>query len=381
MKSTQATILVADDEAPSRLLIEQVLSSVGYTVLQAENSQRALEVVRENEIDLILMDVRMPVMNGHEAVQQLKTSPKTRQIPIIMLTGLGSSRHKVAGFASGADEYVTKPISGLELVARVNALLRLRDMQRELLEIEKEKFASKLAFASEVQSKLLPKTLPELPSLDIAITYLPCHGIGGDFYDHFAEGDERLFLALGDGEGHGMNAALLMARAGAFLRSTLRSRNFSPSTLLSAINDLMCDDHCDEVLLPMVAFFFDMREESLRFGNAGHVPPLFYSGSKKQCITLGSTGPLLGVDASEYFEESKLPLGLGDIIVCFTDGLNESVNGQGQEFGNQRIEDLVRQNAQKSSTEISSILVNAWKSFTNEIVEDDMTLIVVKRKE
>jgi CheY-like chemotaxis protein len=254
MKSDQATILVTDDEAPIRLLLEQVLSSFGYTVLLAENGQRALEVIEENEIDLVLLDVQMPEMNGHEVARRLKTNPRTRHIPIIMLTGLSTSQHKVAGLSSGADEYVTKPIAGKELVARVHALLRMRDMQRELLQVEKDKYASKLAFAREVQSKLLPDSLPNVPSLDVAIAYQPCDGIGGDFYDHFAEGDDRLFIALGDAEGHGMNAALLMARAGAFLRSTLKSRNFSPSTLLSGVNELMCDDHCDEVLLPMVAF-------------------------------------------------------------------------------------------------------------------------------
>ena len=116
-----ATILVADDEPQIRKVLRSTLSAQGYTVIEARDGQEALVKLREEKLDLILMDVNMPIMDGVEACRDIRRSS---QVPIIMLTVQGSEKDKVRALDAGADDYVVKPFGIQELLARIRAALR-----------------------------------------------------------------------------------------------------------------------------------------------------------------------------------------------------------------------------------------------------------------
>ena len=118
------TILVVDDEQDLLDLIEYNLKKEGYKVLKAENGLEALEVAKEHNPDLVLLDIMMPKMDGLEVCDKMRSDPDLQHIPIIFLTARSDEKTEVEGLDTGADDYVTKPISTTKLISRIRAVLR-----------------------------------------------------------------------------------------------------------------------------------------------------------------------------------------------------------------------------------------------------------------
>ena len=378
MSSEPRTILTVDDEDVVRTLLTKVLEAGGYSTRQANNGSDGLQIAQNEKIDLILQDVDMPGMNGHEVVGKLKADERTRTIPVIMLTGRARRSDKIEGLEAGADEYVTKPVSGSELLARVKALLRMKDLQDEVVRLERERLEQQLEFAREVQGELLPTEVPSVRGLDFAVCYRPCDAVGGDFYDFVPVGDQQAILVMGDAEGHGVSAALLMARAGAHVRSGIEVGRTAPAEMLHWINDLISADHGPDKLLPMVCASVDRGAGRLRYANAGHPPPVLLRAVGDEVVYLESTGPVLGLIEHEPFEEVGIPLGEGDVLACFTDGLNEATDRFDAEFGADRVLSIVRQHRHEDSATIAREVTSAWEDYLHGSPDDDLTLIIAK---
>ena len=118
------TILIVEDEMPLVTLLRYNLEREGFAALDAQDGEEALNIAREQKPDLVLLDWMLPLMSGIEVCRQLRRNPETRQIPIVMLTARGEEGDKLRGLDSGADDYVTKPFSPSELIARIRAVLR-----------------------------------------------------------------------------------------------------------------------------------------------------------------------------------------------------------------------------------------------------------------
>jgi two-component system, cell cycle response regulator len=131
-ETNTAKILVVDDEPLNRKLIQATLSRLPYTIISASNGLEALEMVRAQSPDLVLLDVMMPGLSGYEVTEQMKGDPVTREIPIILITAMDSVENKIRGIEAGADEFLNKPIHAAELHARVKSLLRLRQYEQQM---------------------------------------------------------------------------------------------------------------------------------------------------------------------------------------------------------------------------------------------------------
>ena len=128
-----ARILVVDDLAPNRNLLEVKLSAEYYDVLTASNGYDALKITETEKLDLILMDAMMPGLNGFETCKLLKSNPNTWHIPVVMVTALEETKDRIRGLEAGADDFATKPIDDFNLMARVRSLLRLKMVTDQLL--------------------------------------------------------------------------------------------------------------------------------------------------------------------------------------------------------------------------------------------------------
>lgn len=135
-----ARILVVDDEPKNAKLLEALLVPHGYEVITAMDGEGALRVIAERPIDLVLLDVMMPGLNGFEVTQRLRTSEHTRLIPIVLITALKETEDRIRGIEAGCDDFLSKPFDRHEVLARVKTLLQL-SYYRSLLD-EKEKFES-----------------------------------------------------------------------------------------------------------------------------------------------------------------------------------------------------------------------------------------------
>jgi CheY-like chemotaxis protein len=127
-------ILVVDDDAGNREVLEELLRMRGYPVILAASGYEALERVKTDPPDLVLLDVNMPGLSGYEVCERLRQDPATRLLPIVIVTALGGQEEKLRAIEAGADDFLNKPINPPELVARVKSLLRIKELHDELAE-------------------------------------------------------------------------------------------------------------------------------------------------------------------------------------------------------------------------------------------------------
>jgi sigma-B regulation protein RsbU (phosphoserine phosphatase) len=239
---------------------------------------------------------------------------------------------------------------------------------------------SALQLAEEVQRTLLPAAPPAVPGLDLSGTSIYCQETGGDYYDYVLLPEGRLGVVVADVSGHGIDAALFMASARAFLLSEAQSFK-TPALLARDVNRYMTRDS-DPTGRFMSMFFLeiDPRAKMLRWVRAGHEPAMVYEPVRATFRELGGEGMAMGVmDTAEYRDYTQQGWEPGSVIVIGTDGITETRNIAGEFFGAERVRQVVRANASRSAAGIQSAVIEAVQGFRGEAPqEDDVTLVVVK---
>ncbi len=245
--------------------------------------------------------------------------------------------------------------------------------------IEKQRLEDELLIAQEIQRGLLPEHLPQVPSLDIAATNIPSKQVGGDYYDVLQRTDRELVLAIGDVSGKGTPAALLMANVQAALRALAPSEQ-SLSVITGRINDLTSANTRGGS--KFITFFWcvlDVVSRTLTYVNAGHNPPILVRASGA-VEYLDRGGLILGIlPTTTPYEQASIQLGVGDILVLFTDGVSEAMNEHGEDFTEDRLLEVVRRSKGGTSQEIiNSVLAGVEEHVRGTPQSDDITLLVLR---
>jgi serine phosphatase RsbU (regulator of sigma subunit)/catechol 2,3-dioxygenase-like lactoylglutathione lyase family enzyme len=237
-----------------------------------------------------------------------------------------------------------------------------------------------LEIAKQVQARLFPQTLPAVATLDYAGICIQARQVGGDYYDFFALGQERFGLLIGDISGKGIAAALLMANLQANLRSQFAVAREQPNRFLQSVNRLFYDNTVDSAYATVFFAEYDDATQRLRYANCGHLPGLLLR--RDQTVEwLHSTGTVLGLFKNWDSPTGECHLHPSDILVLYTDGVTESFNAAGEEFGEQRLVEAIRRyRAHPAQTMIASI-VSDLQRFSSGEQHDDITLIVAKCRE
>jgi serine phosphatase RsbU (regulator of sigma subunit) len=249
----------------------------------------------------------------------------------------------------------------------------------EKLESER-RAVRELEIAKEVQARLFPQTLPQLETLDYAGVCHQARQVGGDYYDFLDLGSERLGLVIGDISGKGIAAALLMANLQANLRSQCVISLDQPQRLLQAVNQLFCENTPDGAFATLFFAEYDNRARRLRYANCGHLCGLLLR-SDNGLERLDSTGTVLGIFKKWDCTIGERQLCAGDTLVLYTDGITESFNEAGEEFGEERLIGALQRNRELSSQALLAAIVEEVRKFSPQEQNDDITLIVGKCRE
>jgi len=239
-----------------------------------------------------------------------------------------------------------------------------------------------LEIAGQVQSELLPPLTEKYVGVHLATEYSPAEQVGGDFYDVFRLNDERIALVMGDVSGKGVPAALLMGVIHGAVRSSLWSE--SPSRHESEsqqLNRLLCERASGERYASMFWCYHDPIAHTLSYVNAGHCPPLLTrkSGSKAEISRLHVGGPVLGVLPDARYEQAKLQVSPGDLLVMYSDGLVEAINSDGEEYGEGRLRELLATLTEKSAGDIRRAILASLAAFSGSAeLRDDLTIVVAQ---
>jgi serine phosphatase RsbU (regulator of sigma subunit)/predicted enzyme related to lactoylglutathione lyase len=237
--------------------------------------------------------------------------------------------------------------------------------------------AQELEIARQVQARLFPQTLPPLKTLDYAGICLQARHVGGDYYDFLALECHRLGLVIGDISGKGIAAALLMANLQANLRSQFALARDQPQLFLQSVNRLFFQNTIDSAYATVFFADYDDTARRLRYANCGHLSGIVLRKNGK-VDWLHSTATVLGL-----FEEWESPihecqLAPGDTLALYTDGVTESCDASGEEFGEQRLVEALRQNKAKPAQHTLSSVVEQIQRFSTSEQHDDITLIVAR---
>ncbi|MCA1733151.1 MAG: serine/threonine-protein phosphatase, partial [Acidobacteria bacterium] len=218
---------------------------------------------------------------------------------------------------------------------------------------------------------------PDVPGTTVASHYRAATEIGGDYFDFLQLGGGRIAIAFGDVAGHGLTSGIVMAMTKAALLVQVE-HDSEPKAVMSALNTIVLKTAPRRMLMTFFYGVLDPEEQTLRFCSAGHLDPYLYRAAEKNLIPLSSWGFPLGVKRREGFREENVSFDAGDRLVLYSDGFIEALDDDGEPFGFDRFERVIRESGQRSAGEIKQALLASVKKFTrNRPPEDDQTLVVI----
>jgi sigma-B regulation protein RsbU (phosphoserine phosphatase) len=243
---------------------------------------------------------------------------------------------------------------------------------------EQREFRKEIQIAQDVQARLFPQERPPLRTLDYVGDCRSALGVGGDYYDFLSLGPSRLGLTVADIAGKGLSASLLMASLQALVRSHAPSLSGNLREFAREINRHLCESTDDARFATLFFGVYDDQTRTLRYLNAGHNPPiLIRSGGEIQRLGVG--GMVLGVFEENRYQEGRVALHPGDLLVIFSDGIVEAANRQEEQFGDTALVDLIKRNNSLPPGELLSLIAAEVDSFAGPVPPaDDMTMIVAR---
>jgi sigma-B regulation protein RsbU (phosphoserine phosphatase) len=249
--------------------------------------------------------------------------------------------------------------------------------------IERERLERELATAREIQEKLLPHEMPDVPGFEITGTSLPSQQVGGDYFDFLDIDGGQLGIAIADVSGKGIPAALLMANLQASLHAQVYQSG-EVAEVAHRINNLLYKSTDAHMFVTFFYGILDRQKSVFTTTNAGHNPPLLFK-SDGRIERLSEGGLILGFQPDIEYSQQTVVIEPGEVIVLYTDGITEAADPSSEMvsddlFGTERLLDVVRENSSKSAREIQAAILDAIANHTKNAPQfDDITLVVIKR--
>jgi sigma-B regulation protein RsbU (phosphoserine phosphatase) len=383
-----ACLLVVDDNEDNRYTLTRRLKREGYSrLLFASNGREALEVLRDHPVDLVLLDIMMPDMNGYEVLERMKADARLRDVPVVMISAVDEVESVVRCVELGAEDYLPKPFNASLLRARVGASLekkRLRDEVRRHV----ERMEADLANARAIQLGMVPTEFPpssaEFP-VDIFGALHPAYEVGGDLYDFFLCDAHTLCVVVADVSGKGAAAALFMARAKALIRTVAKLLRrpgggwAQPSEILGHVNADLCRDNPGSMFVTAFIAMLDLDKHSLTYCNAGHTSPYLVGPETGAIALTEGRGRALGFRPNALYSSAARAIHGTEALFAFTDGVTEAENAAGEFFETERLETVLRLTAGAVARRIVETVVSAVRQFAGDARQsDDIAALAVR---
>jgi sigma-B regulation protein RsbU (phosphoserine phosphatase) len=370
-------LLVEDD--PENIQIVHNILGEEYRIRVAVDGFKALELAKvKPSPDLILLDVIMPHRDGYEVCKHLKADPGTRDIPVIFLTGKTGVADETRGFEVGAVDYIHKPFSPPIVTARVRTHLMLREtheaLAKQLLAVSKE-----LELARQVQLSILPQEIPKIQGLEIAARYLPMSSVGGDFYDFIVVDEKHIGVLICDVAGHGLSAALIASMVQTTLAAQFAHAS-DPVQVLSRLNRAL-HGKFESHHVTAAYVFLDMENCTVNYAGAGHPPLLLWRARNSEATECLENGLVLGPFSDPTYSAVSFSIEKGDRILLVTDGILEAVDPSGNEFGTDRLRQVLESKHALSAGRFADALLYGLSAWSEHAIgshqADDITVLTV----
>lgn len=363
-------ILLVDDAPINVRMLEGILQAEGFSTIAAAEGTVAYHRAKTESPDLILLDVLMPGESGFETCSRLKSDPATASIPIIFLSALDDVKSKVHGLKIGGVDYISKPVNGEEVLARVRVHMRINENNKALV----REHRARLENLREAQQAILVRP-EELPAAAFAVYYEPLEETGGDFYDVVAINAEVFGYFVADVSGHGTSAAFLTSAIKALLRQ-YASPLYSPEDTMRGVDAVMRQMMGEEQYLTACYAHLNRRTRKLSVVSAGH-PPLILVGASGQAQLIEMNSDPLGMFSSVVLQRKDLRVERGDRIYLYSDGMIEASPGASRKSG---LDQMTAACAEFHSLPLAEATrkIAAQLRGPGQTVQDDLLLLAVE---
>ena len=248
---------------------------------------------------------------------------------------------------------------------------------------EKKRLDHDLEIARDIQRILLPSEAPAIDGFQISGINVPARLVSGDYFDYIRVDDERLGVAIADVSGKGVPASLIMAICRSVLRAEA-ARNPSPADVLRRVNRQLYPDIKEDMFISMAYLILDHHRDSITLARAGHDAPLLYKQQSQTVTPVKSPGMVVGIDSGNVFDRLTVDFAISlerdDCLVLYTDGVTETLNAEGDEFGLDRVIQTVRARANDGAQAIVKKIIQDVRDFTGSLPQnDDITLIAIRK--
>ncbi|MCY4624115.1 MAG: SpoIIE family protein phosphatase [Chloroflexi bacterium] len=378
-------ILVVDDEPDVEPLVLQRMRrrirSGRYSFVFAQNGVEALERLQnDGTIDMVVSDINMPQMDGLTLLQQIpNVDPDIRAV---IISAYGDMKNIRTAMNRGAFDFVTKPIDFEDLEVTIDRTLGHIAQWREALSSRDKLVAlqNELDVARNMQQSILPTAFPKGDDFEIYGSMEPARSVGGDFFDVVQLDHERVGVAIADVSGKGVPAALFMMSSRTLLKGSAIGHP-EPAEVLKEVNDLLTQDNDAAMFVTVFYAVYDAYTGRFTYANGGHNAPLLIKANGERSLLPLTAGLALAIVPDMEFQQDSIVLSPGDTVVLYTDGVNEAMNRDHEEFGNDRLLEIFAGRPPKSATEANDVTFAAVAEFVAGAAQsDDITCLVLHRK-
>ena len=406
----RGNVLVAEDDISCRRWIEAVLGRAGHKVVGVTSGEEALQQMEKDTFEVAVLDLVMPGLGGIDVLKWMQTNAPG--IVAVVLSGTQSVEDALHAIQTGAYDFLSKPLESSEVllqrIARALEHKRLRDSRDHLLDelqgknIELENRLGQLELAHSIlksqavslqadlnramriQQGLLPHQSPFPDCVSLSAFYHPMAKVGGDLFDVFSLGNNKLAFYIADASGHGVSSAMLTVFLKHAIQQAVRDPENGalrdPGAVLQDVNNTVISEAFGQgVFVSLTYGILDTVSGEANYSNAGH-PPLLLIHDDHRIERLHRASPVLGVNPKVAYTHGEFTMLPGEMLVLYTDGITEARNAHGLFFGVERLCETLASAEQHTDTVQRSIETALALYCEGAESSDDATLVVLGRE-
>lgn len=374
-------LLVEDDEVDRRRVHRAVKKAgVDMKIVDAEDVTSGCEAIAGDSFDCAVIDYNLPDGTALDLLAFI-SGAGGHDVPVVVLTGEDDDRRAIEALQAGAEDYLVKNDFEIDAFFRAVRYAIQRHRLRRDLEETNARLQRELEIGGNIQTSILPRELG-VEGLDIAARMIPATEVGGDYYDVLPE-TWGCWLAVGDVAGHGMGAAIVALMTQSAIASLTRARpSAPPSEIVALTNEVLYENirhrltQDEHVTLTLLRY-----EHGGRLVHAGaHEELIIYRAARGACEIVMTPGTWLGArsDIQSVTSDREVFLDPGDVLVLYTDGITEAMNDQGEQYGLDRLVQMLERTKDEPAIAIHARIWSDVKRWM-DVQDDDVTLVVIRR--
>ena len=383
MKSNILTekVLIVDSNIDYAKFIQNLLKESGYLSYIATSYEEAIQMSYDKIPDCILVDYMLPNAGACRLSQHIKKDNILKNIAVLFLTATDNKNECLKSYECGADGFFLKSIDTDIFLSKMKAYIRLKKAIESNI-IYMNILKKDIEYASRLQKSILSYGNTSIPKNDISIYHYAPNEVSGDYSGIKAINDGWYAILLADVSGHGVAASMLTILIKSFFDShvIIDNQNTSPSQFLKELNNFFIEENFDKNLFASVFYAVYNNDTGDFICSSGGSPKPFYY-SKDNIEELETEGPLIGMTEESEYYESKIKLNHNDMLFIFTDGAYEIFNEEGKMLGDDELKNIFSKHVKKDIKVIKENIIKELKTFSNNNLQDDISMIMLRRTE